>query len=423
MEIYGIENQEVPLVQFDITIPGGQKFDPKGKAGVANLLSDLMMEGTATKTPAELEEAIGLLGANIRISSSNEDFQISGTSLTKNFDATMKLVEEILLQPRWDLSEYNRLKSALETNLKGREADPSSIASLTMYKLLYGTEHNFGVPGSGTLETTANINMEDLKEYYKKLAPENASFHIAGAISEEQVKTALKSLSQSWTTKAVSLPESKIASEGEAGKLYFIDFPEAKQSVILIGKLALSATDGNANKLAFANEILGGGSSGRLFQTLRIGKGYTYGAYSGISENLEVSPFYITSSVRANATLASLKIIEEMVANYAENFGEEEMELTKNKLLKENTRAFESLGAKLGILRDISKYNKSSSFIKDKQEELLNMSLEDFKQVIEDYMEEDEMIYVVVGDKATQLEEVRKLGKEVIELDIYGNPL
>lgn len=53
-----------------------------------------------------------------------------------------------------------------------------------------------------------------------------------------------------------------------------------------------------------------------------------------------------------------------MVANYAENFGEEEMELTKNKLLKENTRAFKSLEAKLGILRDISMYNKPSSFIK-----------------------------------------------------------
>lgn len=423
MEIYGIENQEVPLVQFDITIPGGQKFDPNGKAGVANLLSDLMMEGTATKTPAELEEAIGLLGASIRIYSSNEDFHITGTSLTKNFDATMKLVQEILLQPRWDITEYIRLKSALETSLKGREADPSSIASLAFYKLLYGTENNFGIPGSGTLETTANINLEDLKDYYKKLAPENASIHIAGAISEAQVKSALNSLAQSWTTKAVRLPEFKIAAEGMAGKLYFIDFPEAKQSVILIGKLALSATDEDANKLAFANEILGGGSSGRLFQTLRIGKGYTYGAYSGISENLEVSPFYITSSVRANATLPSLKIIEEMVATYADNFGEEEMELTKNKLLKENTRAFESLGAKLGILRDISKFNKPSSFIKDKQEELLEMSLEDFKDVIEDYLEEEEMIYVVVGDKATQLEEVKKLGKEVIELDIYGNLL
>ena len=423
MEILGIQNSEVPLVQFDITIPGGQKLDPEGKAGVANLLSDLMMEGTANKTPAELEQAIGLLGANIRFYSRNEDFHITGTSLSKNFEATIKLVQEILLQPRWDATEFDRLKQALETNLKGREADPSSIASLAFYKLLYGTSNNFGISGSGSLESTSGITMEDLKGYYKKLSPQDATFHVAGAISEAEVKNALTDLAAAWTTASVELPKQKIEPLGKEGTLYFINFPEAKQSVILIGKLALSATNEDANKLAFSNEILGGGSSGKLFQTLRIGKGYTYGAYSGISENLEVSPFYVSTSVRANATLPSLKIIEEMLSNYAADFGKEEMELTKNKLLKENTRAFESLGAKLSILQDISKYNKAPSFIKDKQEELLEMSLEDFKEVIEDYLEEEDMIYVVVGDKATQLEEVKKLGKEVVELDIYGNKL
>tara|TARA_R100001369_G_scaffold20091_3_gene36951 strand:- start:25670 stop:28486 length:2817 start_codon:yes stop_codon:yes gene_type:complete len=423
MEILGIENSEVPLVQFDITIPGGQKLDPKGKAGVASLLSELMMEGTANKTPAELEQAIGLLGANIRFYSTNEDFHISGTSLSKNFDATIKLVQEILLKPRWDAKEFERLKRALETSLKGREADPSSIASLAFYKLLYGTSNNFGISGSGSLESTSGITIADLKEYYKKLSPQDATFHVAGAISEAEVKSALSEIASTWTTAAVELPNQKIDAIGKAGKLYFIDFPEAKQSVILIGKLVLSATNEDANKLAFSNEILGGGSSGKLFQTLRIGKGYTYGAYSGISENLEVSPFYISTSVRANATLASLEIIKEMLANYEDDFGKEEMKLTKNKLVKENTRSFESLGAKLNILQDISKYNKPTSFIKDKQNELLDMSLEDFKDVIEDYLEEEEMIYVVVGDKATQLEEVKKLGKEVVELDIYGNPL
>ncbi|WP_426470077.1 insulinase family protein, partial [Salmonella enterica] len=88
------ENNEIPLVQFDITIPGGHLLDPEGKAGVASLLSDLMMEGTATKTPAELEEAIGLLGASIGMYSANEDFHITGSCLTKNFEETIALVKE-----------------------------------------------------------------------------------------------------------------------------------------------------------------------------------------------------------------------------------------------------------------------------------------------------------------------------------------
>lgn len=423
MEVYGIENREVPLVYFDITIPGGQRLDPKGKTGVASLTSDLLLQGTASRTPAELEEAIGLLGSSIRMSSSNEGFHISGTSLSKNFDETMKLVEEVLLEPRWDESEFDRLKRARQTNLKDREANPQAIASLAFYKLLYGSDHSFGIPGSGTLETAEAITLADLKEYYSKLAPQDATFHIAGAIEKERVEKVLQSLASKWKKDAPKIPNQKIAAEGKAGNLYFIDVPDAKQSVILLGKLALSENDPDANKLEFANEILGGGSSGKLFQTLRIGKGYTYGAYSGIGENLEVSPFYITTSVRANATLPSLEIIEEMVTNYADDFGEQEVELTRNKLLKENTAAFESLGAKLGILREMSKYNKPESFIGDKQKELINMSQEDFKKVIKKYINEDEMFYVVVGDKATQLEEIKKFGKPIVELDIYGNPI
>ena len=423
MNVYGIENNEVPLVQFDITIPGGQLLDPKGKAGVASLLSDLMMQGTANRTPAELEEAIGLLGANIYMSSSNEDFHISGTCLSRNFDETMALVKEILLEPRWDTKEYDRLKTALETSLKGREANPRAIASIVFFELLYGSDNSYGIPGSGTLETADEITLEDLKAYYAKLSPEDASFHIAGSIEKNRVMNVLQDLAENWNNEAPKLNKDKIDPQGEAGTLYFVDVPDAKQSVILIGKLALSEKDEEADELNFANEILGGGSSGKLFQTLRIEKGYTYGAYSGVSSSLEVSPFYITTSVRANATLSSLKIIEEMVENYASDFGEEEVKLTQNKLLKENTRSFESLDAKLGILKDISKYGKDKDFIEEQQEELIDMDVEDFKEVINKYLIEDEMIYVVVGDKSTQLEEVKKLGKPVVELDINAEPV
>ncbi|APY00286.1 M16 family metallopeptidase [Lacinutrix venerupis] len=422
MAIYGIENNEVPLVQFDITIPGGHLLDPENKSGVANLLSDLMMEGTANKTPADLEEAIGLLGASINTYSSNEDFHITGTCLAKNFDKTIALVKEIILQPRWDVDEFNRLKSALETSLKDRESNPNSIASMAYNKLIYGDNHILSIPSSGTQESISNISIQDLKNYFKNLSPENASFHIAGALNNNEVKSTLSTLNE-WNVKAVNIPDFEITNTVSKNKLYFIDFPGAKQSVFQIGKLALSKENEEFNNLNFANEILGGGSSGKLFQTLRIEKGYTYGAYSGISSNKEISPFTVRTSVRANATLKSLEIIKNMISNYANDFTNTEVELTKNKILKGNTRAYESLGAQLGMLRNISKYNLSKTFTEEDQEELINMTLEDYKNIINKYLNEEDMIYVVVGDKKTQFEEVKKLGKTIIELDIYGNKL
>ena len=422
MNLYGIENNEVPLVQFDITIPGGHLLDPKKKEGVASLCSDLMMQGTKTKTPAELEEAIGLLGASINMYTTNEDFHITGSCLTKNFEETIALVREIIMEPRWDEAEFKRLKQALETSLKGREANATAIGTLAFNKLLYGDDHRFGVPGSGTLATTKDITVEDLKTYYTNLSPKDANFHIAGAISNVEVEAALEPF-KAWKGESISLPELKVNAADISGNLYFIDIPNAKQSVIYAGKLVLSANDDNANNLNFANEILGGGSSGRLFQTLRISKGYTYGAYSGIQKNKEVSPFAVRTSVRANATLKSLQIIQDMLKDYGNSFTDTEVDLTRNKILKGNTRAYESLGAKLGILRDISKYNKPVNYLEQDQDELVSMSLKDYKKVIGDYLNEEEMIYVVVGDKATQFEEVKKLGKPVTELDIYGNKI
>ena len=422
MKIYGIENSEVPLVQFDITIPGGHLLDKKGKEGVGNLLSDLMMEGSVNKTPAELEEAIGMLGANINMYSANEDFHITGSSLAKNFEGTMALVKEILLEPRWDQKEFDRLKQALETGLKGREANPNAIASLVANRLVFGDDHMFSVPDSGTLESIKDIAVVDLKAYYEQLSPKNATIHFAGAISKDQATEIATGLND-FTSDLVSIPKQVLPTESKAGNLYFIDVPGSKQSVIMIGKLALAATDENANNLDFANDILGGGSSGRLFQTLRIEKGYTYGAYSGFRNSLEVAPFLVRTSVRANATLKSLEIIQDMLQNYAKDFSEEDVALTKNKLLKADTRAFESLGAKLGMVRTISKYNRPSDYAEKDQAELVSMTLDDYKKVIETYLQENDMIYLVVGDKATQLEEVKKLGKPVIELDIYGNTI
>ncbi len=422
MALYGIENNEVPLVQFDITIPGGHLLDPKEKSGVGSLLSRLMMQGTANKTPAELEESIGLLGANINMYSANEDFHITGSCLSKHFDETIALVKEIILEPRWDKKEFDRLKKALETSLKGAEANPNSIASTVYNKLLYGNNHIMATSGSGTQESIKTITIGDLKNYYSTLSPKQAKFHIAGAIKKNAVETTLVTLND-WDTEVVELPNYNLQDEQPKNTLYFIDFPDAKQSVIRIGKLALSAKDENANNLRFANEIIGGGSSGKLFQTLRIGKGYTYGAYSSVGNSKEIAPYTISTSVRANATFKSLDIIKNMVSNYEADFSNTEVELTKNKVLKASTRAYESLGAQLGMLRTISKYNKSHTFTEEDQKELVAMSLEDYKSIIGKYLNEEDMIYVVVGDKATQFEEIKKLGKTVVELDIHGNIL
>jgi zinc protease len=425
LKVYGIQSNETPLVNFEVVLKGGHWADPIEKSGVSVLLGNLLMQGTATKTPAELEEAIDLLGASINVTSSNEEMRIRATCLERNFEPTLALVQEILLEPRWDKTEYDRLYKALQTSIKGREANAQQLAAINFNKLIYGDKHIFGYPAEGTKETVAAITLDDLKAFYNSyFSPSIAVVNVAGAVPQARVTKALATLEKSWKAKPVSLPKYSLPEQSKGGTVYFIDVPDAKQSVLYVGKLGVSAADPASTDIGYANEILGGGISGRLGQTLRIAKGYTYGAQSFQSNAVERAPFMAVTSVRANATLPSLQLIQDMIRQYGPTFTDAEVATTKNKVLKGSTLTYESLGAKLSMLNSISKYNRSLRYIEEDQQKLIGMKLEDYQKVISKHFKEEDMIYLVVGDKATQLEEVKKLGKaKVVQLDIYGNPV
>lgn len=420
----GIENDETPLINFDITLPGGAWLDPAGQKGTTRLLARLMNEGTASKTAAELEQAIGLLGSGIQVSAGSDEIRISGTALARNFEETLAIVEEAIANPRWQEDDFDRVKSAMLTSITGRQANPNAIGSLAFSNLIYGDEHPLGTSVDGDLESVNSIDMDDLKTHHAKIMSGTPRIHVAGDITPEAAKSAFSGIAGLFDDGRLELPSYDIPEQDKAGNVYFIDVPGSKQSVLLIGKLTLSTLNEDANRLDFTNEKLGGGISGDLAQTLRIEKGYTYGAVSFVPFGLVDQPFQIRTSVRANATRPSLEIIKDMVINYGPDFSDEDVETTRQKLIKQNTRAFESLNAKLGTLRSISKYGFSRTYVEDNQEELLAMTREDFAATAAEYLQEDEMIYVIVGDKATQFEEVQTFaGGDVLELDTFGKPV
>lgn len=421
VSLYSIENSETPLVNFDVSIDAGAWLDEADKAGTGSLLGQLLNEGTAQRTSAELEQAFSLLGSGIRVDTSDDEIRISGTTLSRNFEKTIKLVEEMLATPRWQEEDFARIKSAALTEIRGREANPAAIGGLAFDRLMYGPDHPLGRAASGTEASVSALELADLQAYYQDMLGRSARIHVAGDVTAERAEEAFSGLSDIFNAPPPQRQTFALPPQTAAGQTYFIDVPGSKQSVIYVGKLTLATGDPDATRLSFANEKLGGGISGDLAQVLRIEKGYTYGAYSSISNGLVRQPFRAITSVRANATGPSLEVIRDMLTAYGPEFDEAAVELTRQKVLKSNTRAFESLNAKLGILRNVSKYDKAPDYVEAEQQELLSMSLEDYQQIIATYLQEPEMTYVIVGDGATQLEPVREFaGGDVTLLDIYG---
>jgi zinc protease len=423
MRVLGIVQRELPLFEISLAIRGGHVLDPPGKSGVAVLLGDLMMEGTEGRTPEELEDAIGALGADISVSGGRELLTLSASGLARNYRAVLELVEEILLSPRWDPTEFERLKRAQLNAIRTRKGESRSIASDTLNRVLYGDDHVFAIPTVGTTASVSSITLDDLKTYHaKSLSPSLAAFHVAGDVSRSEVTESLAGLAERWKSKEIRIPEFPLPESRDEPALFFVDVPGSKQSMILVGRLALTGNDDDYNKLVYANNRLGAGSSARLFQLLRIEKGYTYGAGSIVPRLNEVAPFYAATSVRANVTLESLELIRDQIRNYRATYTEDDLRTTKNQLVKQATRDFETLDDLISVLEDITRFDLPLDFIDRGLRELEALTLEQVHATIERYLDESRMVYVVVGDAATQRERLAALGYgDPVILDVHGN--
>ena len=415
--VYGIKYTELPLVQFNITIRGGQLLDSTNKVGVASMMGALMNEGTRNKTPLELENAIKDLGASISIGSSRETVSLQASCLASKFDKVYALAQEMLLEPRWDEKEFARIKTQTLEGIKRSKANPGAVASRKFNRLLYGPNHVFGYPSSGTEESVASITIDDLKEYYaKNISPTEAYIAVAGDVSQAQAVQAFSALSDTWQEKEVQFPEYTLPPAPDSAQLYFVDFPGAKQSQIKAGYLALPYTDSDYYPAYVMNFQLGGSFNSRLNSILREEKGYTYGARSGFSGTKIPGPFSASSAVMTSATEDSVKIVNDELSKYRTGITDEDLAATKNALLKSNARRFETLGALRGMLNAIAKYNLPVDFIKDREEIVVAMTRDRMEQLAKQYITPDKMTFLIVGDGATQLEPLKstKLGEPII---------
>ena len=417
LEVYGIENNEVPLVQFNLVINGGQLVESMDKLGVANLTASLLNKGTKNKSVSELEEAIQELGASINIYASKENITISGTSLRRNYEKTLALAQEMLLEPRFDEEEFELLKKATLSRLRQQEASPNSVARNKYNELIYG-ENNIRAKNTlGNINSVTSITLNNLKNYYNKfISPSVSKLLVVGDISKENVTQSLAKLNQNWEAKEVTIPEYKTPNAPEKPTVYFYDIPNAKQSVLLFGAPALAATDEDYYPASVMNYILGGGGfASRLTQELREGKGYTYGIRSGFTGTNAKGAFTISSGVRSNVTLESAQIVKKILEEYPTTFSDKDLETTKSFLIKSNARAFETSRAKLNMLTNISDYGMSPDYVKDREKIVNNMTKERITELANKYVNPEKMIWLVVGDAETQFDRMKELG--------YGEPL
>lgn len=423
LKVIGTESREIPTVVLQLSIDGGHLLDSTSKAGLAYLTANLMNEATEKRSSEEMNNALEKLGSKISISAGTEETTITIESLAKNLDATLSLAQEKLFHPKFDSSDFKRLKKLQMEKIANEQNEPSIICARAFNKILYSPESILGLPAIGTSETVGQIELADVKAFYEKMfSPSVTTVVAVGDISSGELLKKLGFL-KSWQAKPVSIPKPKPAPKISETTLYFINKENAPQSEIRIGYIALPYDAfGTYYKATVMNYVLGDAFNSRINLNLREDKGYTYGAHSNFIGTKIPGPFVARAGVKREATANSVIEFMKEIKTYREKgISAEELSFTKSSIGQQDARKYETPIQKAGFLNRIEKYDLPKSYPYIQNETLNALTKADIDNLAKTYLPVDHMSIVVVGDKSAVMPDLQKLGYPIIELSVTGD--
>lgn len=424
IELLLVEDHRLPLVQADLVLKSGWAADAPDKPGVAALTSELLNEGTKTKSALQISDAARRLGANLGTGSYFDGSVVSLNVLKKNFDPALTLMADVVMNPAFPQDELDRQKALYLGRIEQEERHPVRPAIKAFQKLIYGEGHPYAQPytGSGTLESITRIAKSDLTAFYKAhYLPNNATIVIAGDMTLADAKAKFEKAFKGW--KKGVLQEKKVPMPAAPAKtaLYLIDKPDAPQSVIIAGHLGIARNDTDYLTTQVMNKAFGAQFTSRLNLNLREDKGYTYGAGSQFTENKGVGTFYAYAAVEASTTDESIKeIVKEMKELLAARpLTETEITDSKNNLIRSFPQAFQTYEGITGLLSNQVIFGLPANNWYTYVSRANAITAESATKSARDHLNPDALVIVVVGDKKTIEPGIRALNLGQIN---YLNP-
>ena len=427
IKVIGAKSDEVPRVTLLFSIKGGHKLEANypGKAGISALTASMLNEASQKYTSEEISSELNKLGSSISFYSATDRMNVSVQTLTKNLDATLTLLEERMLRPRFDQADFDRLKKQTLEGIASQSTEASVVASNVYNKLLYGEGNIMAIPEIGTTSSVGSIMLDDVKGFYRNnFSPSITDLVIVGDIGQKEMMNKLAFLSK-WEAKQVKIPlDAKIATIDKT-KIYLVNKDKAAQSEIRIGYIALpyDAT-GEYYRTYVMNYILGDAFNSRINLNLREDKGYTYGAGSYFSGSESAGPFTAYAGVRSDVSDSSVvEFIKEIKRYSEEGITDEELAFVKSAIGQSDALNYETAYQKASFLNNIIRYKLDAGFVEEQNEILKKITKEEINALAKKHLPVDKMNIVLIGDKALIKPGLVKLGYDVIELDADGKVL
>jgi zinc protease len=425
IKILVVENNKLPRVSYQLSIDNKPVFEGQ-KAGVLDLLSSMLGNGTTTISKDKFNDEVDFLGASLNFSSSGA----YASSLSRYSERILELMADATINPLLTKEEFEKEKEKLIESLKTDEKSVDATAARVVSALAYGKDHVYGE--FITEETIENVTFEDVLEYYKmRFTPNNAYIVVVGDIEAKQAKKQIKKYFKKWSKQDIQeLPAPILTPNVMTPEINFIDMPNAVQSNIsFTNNVSLKQSDSDYFSTLMANNILGGGGEGYLFKNLREDKAYTYGAYSSLgASRYGVSRFNASAKVRNQVTdSAVVEFFKEIKRIRTEPVNPQTLIDAKAKYVGNFVMALERPQTIASYALNIKRNNLPEDFYANYLENINRVTVEDVQRVANKYFKIDNSRVVIVGKASDVLDNLEKMELEGKKLpvkfyDKYASP-
>lgn len=431
IEVVFARRDAVPVVEMQMVFDAGYAADAGGKLGLAGFTAGMLGEGTQKRTALEISQRSEELGARIEAGSDLDTTSVTLSALRSNLDASIELYSDVIRNPAFRDDDLALQKKRQLVRIQQEKAQPVGLALRTLPPLLYGKNHAYGIPftGSGTEASVASLQRDDLISFHQNwLRPDNARLFVVGDSDLDELLKLLNRHFADWqpqSSASISKTLPTVPARNTTA-VYLIDRPDSPQTVIMAGQLFPPTGSDSNLQISAMNEIFGGSFTSRINMNLREDKGWAYGAFSFMQDARGQRPWLIYAPVQTDKTGESIAEIQRELADYlgAAPATAEELEKTVNNNTNSLPGQFETARAVLGALVANHVYGRPDNYVETLASRYRSLQLEAIQTAANQHINDDSLLWVLVGDRAAISEELESLQLGPIQyLDENGQPI
>jgi zinc protease len=421
LDVIVVPRHAVPTVSIKLLVDAGYAADHGIAAGTAKLTIDMLSLGTKRRTALEISDQLADLGAELSTRANLDQSTIKLSAMRGELDASLEIFADVILNPTFAQDEFERQRALQLADIEHEKVTPFQIALRVFPPLLYGVDHAYGLPftGSGTAASVSGLTAANLRSFHERWFIPNAStLVIVGDTTTDEIVPKLEKLFRKWTPREAQSKNIEHIAQRESSAIYLIDQPGSIQSMVFAGHIAPPKANALEPAIETMNEILGGGFNSRINRNLREDKHWSYGAHSVFVGARGQRPFFVYSPVQADKTAAAMSEIDRELREVRTTRppSKDEVERAKNIRTLSLPGKWETSGAISASISQLVRFQFEDDFWNRYPESIRSLSDEDVAEAARSVLRPQAITWIVIGDRAKIEAEIRELGFGEIHL-------